>query len=57
VSRRPASITQAEVARALRAAKQAGAAEVEILKADGSKNRHPWIASSTGDENALEPAR
>lgn len=57
MSRRPASITQAEVARALRAAKQAGAAEVEILKADGSKNRHPWIASSTGDENALEPAR
>jgi hypothetical protein len=41
VSRRPASITQAEVARALRAAKQAGAAEVEILKADGRRaNRY-----------------
>jgi hypothetical protein len=57
VSRRVASITQAEVARALRAAKQAGAAEVKILKADGSKIVLPWIASSTGDENTLEPAR
>jgi hypothetical protein len=30
MSRRPASITQAEVARAIRAAKQAGAAEIEV---------------------------
>jgi hypothetical protein len=30
MSRRPAAITQADVARIIRAAKQAGAAEVEI---------------------------
>jgi len=30
MSRRPAAITQADVARAIRAAKQAGAAEVEV---------------------------
>lgn len=30
MSRRPAIITQADVARAIRAAKQAGAAEVEV---------------------------
>jgi hypothetical protein len=30
MGRRPASITQADVARAIRAAKQAGAAEVEV---------------------------
>jgi hypothetical protein len=30
MSRRPAAITQADIARAIRAAKQAGAAEVEV---------------------------
>ena len=30
MSRRPATITQAEIARAIRAAKQTGAAEVEV---------------------------
>ena len=30
MARRPANITQADVARAIRAAKQAGAAEVEV---------------------------
>ena len=30
MTRRPASITQADIARAIRAAKQAGAAEVEL---------------------------
>jgi hypothetical protein len=35
VSRRPANITQADVARAIRAAKQAGAGAVEIRR-DGS---------------------
>ena len=34
MSRRPASITQAEIARAIRAAKQAGAAEVEVRVGD-----------------------
>jgi hypothetical protein len=56
VSRRPAAITQADVARAIRAAKQAGAAEVEIRSADGSKIVIR-IASSTSDATALEPGR
>jgi DNA-binding XRE family transcriptional regulator len=30
MARRPASITQADIARAIRAAKQTGAAEVEV---------------------------
>ena len=30
MSRRPATITQADIARAIRAAKQAGAAEIEV---------------------------
>jgi hypothetical protein len=30
MSRRPANITQADIARAIRAAKQAGASEVEV---------------------------
>jgi hypothetical protein len=34
MARRPASITQADVARAIRAAKQAGAAEVEVRIGD-----------------------
>lgn len=33
---RPASFTQADVARAIRAAKQAGAAEVEVQARDGA---------------------
>jgi hypothetical protein len=34
MSRRPANITQADIARAVRAAKQAGASEVEIRIGD-----------------------
>lgn len=34
MARRPANITQADVARAIRAAKQAGAAEVEVRIGD-----------------------
>jgi hypothetical protein len=37
MSRRPASITQADIARAIRAAKQAGAAEVEVMVAGQDK--------------------
>jgi hypothetical protein len=36
VTRRPANITQADVARAIRAAKQAGAAEIEVHVGDRS---------------------
>ena len=34
MSRRPANITQADIARAVRAAKQAGASEVEVRIGD-----------------------
>jgi len=34
MSRRPANITQADIARAIRAAKQAGASEVEVRIGD-----------------------
>ena len=48
--RRPATITQADVARAIRAAKQAGAAEVEVR--DGKIIIR--LAPSTGADAALE---
>ena len=51
--RRPASITQADVARVIRAAKQAGAAEVEVRVANGS-TIIIRIAPSTSENNALE---
>lgn len=55
MSRRAATITQADVARAIRAAKQAGAAEVEVQVAGQSKIVIR-IGSSTDAEKALEPA-
>jgi hypothetical protein len=36
MSRRPATVTQADVARVIRAAKQAGASEVEVRVGKGS---------------------
>jgi hypothetical protein len=39
MSRTPASITQADIARAIRAAKQAGAAEVEIRVGDKARSQ------------------
>jgi hypothetical protein len=53
MARRPASITQADVARAIRAAKQAGAAEVEVRIA-GNEARIVIRLSSTGSERPLE---
>lgn len=53
MSRRPASITQADVARAIRAAKQAGADEVEV-KTDGGAKIIIRLKASTGGETALE---
>jgi hypothetical protein len=53
--RRPAAVTQADVARMIRAAKQAGAAEVEVRV--GTATFVVRIAaSSTGQETSLEPA-
>jgi hypothetical protein len=37
MARRPAQITQAEIARAIRAAKQAGAASIEVVMAEQAK--------------------
>jgi hypothetical protein len=53
MSRRPAAITQADIARAVRAAKQAGAAEVEICVGDKSKIVIR-LKPSTGPDTALE---
>jgi len=54
VSRRPATITQADIARAIRAAKQAGAAEVEV-RMGGQTAIFIRLNLSTGDEKRLEP--
>jgi hypothetical protein len=53
--RRPAAITQADVARTIRAAKQAGAAEVEV-RVGTATILVRIAASSTGRETSLEPA-
>jgi hypothetical protein len=53
MTRRPASITQADVARAIRAAKQTGAAEVEV-RISGQTSIVIRIAPSTAQEIALE---
>jgi hypothetical protein len=55
MARRPAAITQADVARAIRAAKQAGAAEVEVRVGDKSRIIIR-IEESTGEKVALEEA-
>jgi hypothetical protein len=53
--RRPATITQAEVARVIRAAKQTGAAEVEVRIGEQS-SIVIRLNSSTVTERPLEPA-
>ncbi len=53
MARRPANITQADVARAIRAAKQTGAAEIEVHVGDRDKIIIR-ISSSTGPKIALE---
>ena len=54
MSRRPAQITQADIARAIRAAKQAGAAEVEV-RMGGQTAIFIRLNLSTEDEKRLEP--
>ena len=56
MSRRPASILQADIARAIRAAKQAGAAEVEYRVGNDAKIV-VRIAPSTAPNEAVEPER
>ena len=55
--RRPATITQADVARAIRAAKQAGAAEVELRIGDALILIRIAPLPSTGQVSALEVVR
>jgi hypothetical protein len=52
--RRPATITQADVARAIRAAKQEGAAEVELRVGDQASILIR-IAPSTKSDPLLDP--
>lgn len=56
MSRRPAAITQADVARAIRAAKQTGAAEVEV-RIGGQTSILIRLNSSTDAGRPLEPTR
>jgi hypothetical protein len=56
MTRRSASITQADIARAIRAAKQAGAAEVEVRLGDHSRIIIR-ISPSTNEKIALEEPR
>ena len=55
MSRRHAQITQADVARVIRAAKQAGASEVVVPV--GDKLLTVKLTPSTGPEKSLEPKR
>lgn len=55
MSRRPAKITQADVARAIRAAKQAGAAEVEV-RVGGEATIVIRLTPSTDANAPLAPA-
>jgi hypothetical protein len=56
MSRRPANVTQADIARAIRAAKQTGASEVEVRigERDAIIIR---IAPSTGEPVPLEQSK
>jgi hypothetical protein len=54
MSRRPAAITQADVARAIRAAKQTGAVEVEV-RIGKQSSILIRLKSSTEAEKPLEP--
>jgi len=52
--RRPATITQADIARAIRAAKQAGAAEVEVRAVEGRSSIVIRLAPSIVPKKPLE---
>jgi hypothetical protein len=54
MSRRPAELTQADIARAIRAAKQAGAAEIEV-RAGNATIVIRISSSTTSAEIPLEP--
>jgi hypothetical protein len=52
--RRPASLTQADIARAIRAAKQEGAREVEVRVGDKAAIVIKLAPLTTGANSALE---
>lgn len=54
MSRRPATVTQADVARVIRAAKQAGASAVQV-EIGGQAKITVRINPSTGADSDLEP--
>jgi len=54
MSRRPATITQADIARAIRAAKQEGAREVEVRVGDKVAIVFRLGPPSTGSNSGLE---
>jgi hypothetical protein len=53
--RRPATITQADIARAVRAVKQAGAVEVKVNLEEGKVIARFAPSQSTHDRGTLEP--
>ena len=55
MSRRPAKITQADVARTIRAAKQAGAAGVEVRPDGTIFVKLTEDGTSTGSDTHLDP--
>jgi hypothetical protein len=55
--RRPASLTQADIARAIRAARQEGAAEVEVRVGDCTILFRMTASPSTGQQTALEQVK
>jgi hypothetical protein len=57
MSRRPAALTQADIARAIRAARQVGAAEVEVRVGQNSSILIRLTSPSTSSDDApLEPS-
>jgi hypothetical protein len=56
MARRPATVTQADIARAIRAARQAGAADVEVRVGEQARIIIR-IVSSTGDALDLDGSR
>lgn len=56
MSRRPAAFTQADVARAIRAAKETGAAEVEV-RLGGETTIVIRLSPSTSPEEPADPER
>ena len=57
MSRRPAALTQADIARVIRAAKQTDASEIEVRVGGATILIRLAPSSSTGQKSALEPRK